>query len=172
YARNAARGDYDNDGRLDLLLLRGGWEKPAPLSLLRNKGGGAFEDVTAASGLGVPIATESAAWGDYDNDGRLDLFVCGEYRLKPPPEPDDPAPRPDPRNRCGLYHNRGDGTFVDVAARAGVLNERWAKGAAWGDYDNDGRLDLYISNMESAPRLYRNAGDGTFVDVAPDLRIV
>ena len=133
YALNATRADYDNDGRPDLLLLRGAWEKPAPLSLLRNKGDGVFEDVTSASGLGVPIATESAAWGDYDDDGRLDLFVCGEYRLRPPPEPGDPSSlRPDPRNRCRLYHNRGDGTFVDVAAQAGVLNERLGEGVGLG----------------------------------------
>ncbi len=75
---------------------------------------------------------------------------------------------PDPRNRCRLYHNQGNGTFVDVAAKAGVQNERWAKGSAWGDYDDDGRLDLFVSNMEGPARLYHNQGDGTFLDVAPD----
>ena len=79
YALNVVRADYDNDGWLDLLLLRGAWENAARMSLLRNTGGGKFEDVTVASGLGELISTESAAWGDYDNDGRLDLFVCGEY---------------------------------------------------------------------------------------------
>jgi len=173
YALNVTRADYDNDGRLDVLLLRGAWEKPARMSLLRNKGGGVFEDVTVATGLGEPISTESAAWGDYDNDGRLDLFVCGEYRTRPDPESGNPSSNStDPRNRSRLYHNNGNGTFVDVAASAGVQNERWAKGSAWGDYDNDGRLDLFVSNMEGAARLYRNRGDGTFVDVAPDLGIV
>ncbi len=89
-ALNVARGDYDNDGRPDVVLLRGGWEKPVRLSLLHNRGRGRFEDVTEASGLAEPIATESAAWGDYDNDGRLDLFVCGEYL--PPPDPTTGAP--------------------------------------------------------------------------------
>ena len=173
YALNVTRADYDNDGQLDVLLLRGAWEKPARMSLLRNKGGGVFEDVTVASGLGEPISTESAAWGDYDNDGRLDLFVCGEYRTRPDSESGNPSSNSaDPRNRSRLYHNKGNGTFVDVAAKAGVQNERWAKGAAWGDYDNDGRLDLFVSNMEGPARLYRNRGDGTFVDVAPDLGIV
>jgi VCBS repeat protein/ASPIC/UnbV protein len=173
YALNLTRGDYDNDGRLDVLLLRGAWEKPARMSLLRNKGDGAFEDVTVASGLGDPIATESAAWGDYDNDGRLDLFVCGEYRQRPDPDSAEKSSyRPDPRNHSRLYHNQGDGTFVDVAEKAGVQNDRWAKGSAWGDYDNDGQLDLFVSNMEGHARLYRNLGDGTFVDVAPDLGIL
>ena len=81
------------------------------------------------------------------------------------------AKRPDPRNRGRLYHNNGDGTFTDVAATAGVLNERWGKGAAWGDYDNDGDPDLYVSNIGEPNRLYRNDGDGTFTDVAPELGV-
>ena len=156
---NAAQADYDNDGWLDVVAVRGGWEAPCRLSLLRNTGGGVFEDVTVASGLAEPIASQSAAWGDYDNDGFLDLFVAGEFH-------DQPF---DARNRCRLYRNRGDGTFVDVAVAAGVENERWAKGASWGDYDGDGFLDLYVSNMNGPNRLYRNKGDGTFLDVAPGL---
>ena len=72
------------------------------------------------------------------------------------PDRATPAAEPDPRNRCRLYRNQGDGTFVDVAAEAGVLNERWAKGSAWGDYDDDGWLDLFVSNMDGPARLYRN----------------
>ena len=130
YALNVARGDYDNDGRPDVVLLRGGWEKPARLSLLHNRGSGAFEDVTVAGGLAEPIATESAAWGDFDDDGQLDLFVCGEYLPPLDPTSGRLSGEPDPRNHCRLYHNRGDGTFVDVAERAGVRNDRWAKGCA------------------------------------------
>ena len=85
YALNVTRADFDNDGDLDVLLLRGAWETPLRLSLLRNKGDGGFDDVTVAAGLAEPIATESAAWGDYDNDGLVDVFVCGEYL--PPGEP-------------------------------------------------------------------------------------
>ncbi len=168
YAVNAAHADFDNDGDLDVLLLRGAEELPLRLSLLRNWGYGAFEDVTVAAGLGDPIATGSAAWGDYDNDGRVNLFVCGEYRSRPGDASSSP---PDPRNRCRLYHNRGDGRFVNVAAAAGVTNDRCAKGAAWEDYDGDGHLDLYVSNQDGPGRLYHNQGDGTFLDVAPSLGV-
>jgi hypothetical protein len=158
---NLQHADFDNDGKLDVLILRGGWEGPARMSLLRSKGGGIFEDVTLAAGLGEPIASQSAAWGDYDNDGKLDLYVVGEFHQD----------RPDSRNLCRLYHNNGDGTFTNVAAKAGVLNEGWAKGAAWGDYDDDGKPDLYVSNMWGPNRLYHNKGDGTFDEVAADLGV-
>jgi hypothetical protein len=172
YALNVARADFDNDGNLDVVLLRGGWEKMARLSLLRNKGDGIFEDVTVASGLDVPIATESAAWADYDNDGLVDLFVCGEY-LAPADNTTAAGAVFDDRNRCRLYHNLGGGKFVDVAAKADVINEHCSKGAVWGDYDNDGRPDLFVSNMFGPvpARLYHNEGDGTFRDVASEAGI-
>jgi hypothetical protein len=160
-AANCSHADFDNDGRLDVLLLRGAWEAPYPLSLLRNKGGGTFEDVTAAAGLATPIQSQSAAWGDFNNDGFVDLYVAGEQL----------AERPDPRNKGRLYRNNGDGTFTDVAERAGVENDRYGKGAAWGDYNNDGWPDLYVSNMRAPNRLYRNNGDGTFTDVAGTLGV-
>ena len=166
YALNLAHADFDNDGDLDVVLLRGAGETPFRLSLLRNNGDGSFADVTMAAGLGEPIATGAAAWGDYDNDGWVDLFVCGEYRL-PPGEPR--ADRPDPRNRCRLYRNRGGSKFRDEAIEAGVVNERCAKGAAWGDYDDDGQLDLYVANADGPGRLYHNLGNGRFQDVAPSL---
>ncbi len=159
YVLNLARADYDNDGKADVVLLRGAWEKPSRLSLLRNKGAGVFEDVTIAAGLGEPLSTESAVWGDYDNDGRLDLFVCGEYHRDAPSDSD----------LSRLYHNQGDGTFKNVARSAGIIDKRIAKGSAWGDYDGDGRLDLFISNHDGDCRLYHNEGNGTFNDVAPDL---
>jgi hypothetical protein len=162
-ALNCNQADFDNDGDLDVYLMRGGWENPIRPSLLRNEGDGRFTDVTKASGVGVPISSQSAAWGDYDNDGDLDLFVAGEYL---PYRPD-----PDPRNRCRLYRNNGDSTFTDVAESAGVVNERRAKGAAWGDYDDDGRQDLYVSNAGDENRLYHNNGDGTFTDMAAELGV-
>jgi len=157
FVLNVAHADFDNDGNLDVLLMRGAWETPARLSLL-NKGGGVFEDVTAAAGLAEPISTESAGWGDYDNDGKVDLFVCGEYTGK----------TPDPRCRSRLYHNQGNGTFVNVADKAGVTNEHCSKGCAWGDYDRDGRLDLFVSNMDGRCRLFHNEGHGAFRDVAAE----
>lgn len=176
---NASHGDFDNDGWLDVLLIRGGWETPYRLSLMRNKGGGVFEDVTVASGLDEPIASQAVAWGDYDNDGFVDLYVCGEYSTK---ERDSRIASSgtlslsDPRNYCRLYRNRGNGTFENVAEQAGVRNDRFAKGAAWGDYDNDGLLDLYVANYAGSTyggenRLYHNNGDGTFTDVAPSLGV-
>jgi FG-GAP-like repeat len=85
--------------------------------------------VTIAAGLGEPIATGAAAWGDYDNDGRVDPFVCGEFCHH---SSDAGAAEPDPRNRCRLYHNRGDGRFDDVAKVAGGVNERCARGSSLG----------------------------------------
>jgi hypothetical protein len=165
YALNVTRADFDNDGDLDVLMLRGGWETPLRLSLLRNDGG-TFADVTVASGLSEPIASESAAWGDFDNDGFPDVFVCGEYL----PPGGAPSKTPgDPRNLCRLYHNQGNGTFQNVAAAAGVSNERCAKGSAWGDYDGDGRIDLFVSNMGQPCRMYHNEGGGKFRDVAAEL---
>ncbi len=172
-ALNCSQADFDNDGDLDVYLMRGGWENAIRPSLLRNEGDGTFIDVTEASGVGTPIASQSAAWGDYDNDGDLDLFVAGEYLPARPSSsfPGASLPDPDPRNRCRLYRNNGNGTFIDVALAAGVVNERRAKGAAWGDYDGDGRLDLYVSNAGQENRLYHNNGDGTFTDLAGELGV-
>jgi len=168
-ALNASAADFDNDGDLDLLLVRGGWEGPAPLTLLENDGSGRFEDVTAEAGLDRPIASHAAVWADYDLDGDLDLFVCGEYLEGSVAglygDPDALVPE-DPRNRCRLYRNDGDGRFENVAAQAGVENLRYAKGAAWGDSNRDGWPDLFVSNAGDENRLYRNNGDGTFTDEA------
>ena len=142
---------------------------PLRLSLLRNKGDGAFEDVTVASGLGEPIATESAAWGDYDNDGWLDLFVCGEYRLARSGEPTSSSPTR--ATAAGSITTRATARSSTSPRRPASPNERWAKGSAWGDYDDDGRLDLFVSNMDRPCRLYHNEGDGTFRDVAPELGV-
>jgi hypothetical protein len=166
---NLVAGDYDNDGDLDVLVLRGAWMFEAGCvrkSLLRNRGDGTFEDVTRAAGLAEPACpTQVGVWFDYDNDGDLDLFVGNESRMDPLryPKPADDFP-------CNLFRNEGDGTFTDVAKDAGVTNDRYTKGATAGDYDGDGWVDLYVSNM-GRNRLYHNDGNGRFTDVAGKLGV-
>jgi enediyne biosynthesis protein E4 len=100
-----------------------------------------------------------AAWGDYDNDGWLDLFVANEVG---PLSMGEDQIRNSPAHSA-LYHNQGDGTFIEVSAQAGVDLRAWAISPAWGDYDNDGALDLFVS-CYGFNRLYHNNGDGTFSD--------
>ncbi len=167
YCLNLAKADYDNDGDIDILMLRGAWDIPMRQTLLRNKGDGTFEDVTFAAGLGDPMSSEAAAWGDYDNDGLLDLYICGE----PVPLGTDPKSAGDPKKQGRLYHNKGDGTFENVAVAAGVADVNYGKGVAWGDYDDDGKLDLFVSDMNGPSRLFHNDGDGKFTDVARSMGI-
>ena len=164
---NITQADYDNDGWTDILVMRGGWllsRGQMRMSLLHNNGDGTFSDVTREAGLALPAyPSQSTAWGDYDGDGDLDLFSCAESM---PESPEAGAAIIFPSR---LFRNDGDGTFTNVADAAGVANLRYCKGSAWGDYDNDGDPDLYISNYADENRLYRNEGDGTFIDVAPEL---
>ena len=143
---NLVHADYDNDGLADVLVLRGAWlDQPHPNSLLRGNRDGSFTDVTEAAGLLRDAPTQTAAWGDYDNDGDVDLFVGNESQF-------------DATYPSQLFHNNGDGTFTDVADRAGVAVVGFVKGVAWGDYDNDGRLDLYVSRFGEPNHLFRNQG--------------
>ena len=166
---NIVQADYDNDGWMDILVMRGGWlmsNGQMRVSLLRNNGDGAFSDVTHESGLATPaFPSQSAAWADYDNDGDLDLFSCNESI---PESLEDSSAIIFPSQ---LFENDGDGGFTNIALRAGVTNMRYCKGSAWGDYDNDGDQDLYLSNYADENRLYRNNGDGTFTDVATELGV-
>ncbi len=151
---NIIQTDYNNDGWLDIYVMRGGWSSPVRHSLLRNNGDGTFTDVTAEAGLAVPAtASQTAAWADFDHDGHLDLFVGNEN-----------AP-------AQLFHNNGDGTFTDIAHAAGVNRTAYTKGVVAGDYDNDGYPDLYLSNYRGENFLYHNNGDGTFTDVARQLHV-
>ena len=165
---NMVQADYDDDGRMDVLVIRGGWLLEGGQirnSLLRNNDDGTFTDVTHQAGLATPAyPSQSAAWADFDNDGDLDLFACNESM----PALDDPDTIVFP---IQLFRNNGDGTFVDVAAPAGVTNLRYCKGSIWGDFDRDGDPDLYVSNFVDDNRLYRNNADGTFTDVAPLLGV-
>jgi hypothetical protein len=147
---NLVHADYDNDGFADVLVLRGAWLGRGgrhPNSLLRNRGDGTFEDVTEAAGLLDFHPTQTAAWADYDGDGWLDLFVGNEST-------------PGETHRCRLFRNRGDGTFADVAPALGLDVAGMVKAAVWGDYDNDGRPDLFLSILGERNRLFRNQGSG------------
>ena len=171
---NVVHGDVDNDGDVDLFVLRGAWFGPHgrhPNSLLLNEsadsgevGLPAFRDVTFLSGLGdAHYPTQTAAWADFDNDGDLDLFVGNEH------SPAVAAP-------SQLFRNEGPGEdgvvrFRDVAAEAGVATRTFVKAAVWGDYDDDRFPDLYVSVLGGPNRLYRNRGDGSFEDVAPRLGV-
>ena len=159
---NIIQADYDNDGDVDIFVPRGAWLREHgrhPNSLLRNNGGGHFTDVTFEAGLGnVHYPSQTASWGDYDNDGDLDLYIGNETSrtLRAPSQ---------------LFRNNGDGTFTDLAPFAGVMNHGYAKAVIWGDYDGDRLLDLYVSNSGGNNRLYRNTGRGTFVDEARRLGV-
>ena len=147
---NMVSTDYNNDGHVDVLILRGGWmgtEGKFPMSLLRNDGDGTFSDVTVAAGLLRLAPTQTAVWFDYDGDGWLDLFVGNESSRE--------------SNPCELFHNNGDGTFTDVAAEAGVDVVGLVKGVNAGDYDDDGRPDLYLSLHGGQNLLFHNDGPMT-----------
>ena len=145
---NMLHADYDNDGHPDALVLRGAWKGPdghMPNSLLRNNGDATFNDVTEEVGLLSFHPTQTAAWADYNNDGWLDLFI-GNETTKGESHP------------CELYRSNADGTFTDMAGALGVDNLGVVKGVGWGDYDNDGRPDLYLSRLNQANVLYHNDG--------------
>ncbi len=167
---NMVQADYDNDGDLDVYVLRGAWlgrKGRHPNSLLQNDGSGKFTDVTFTAGLGnIHYPSHSASWADYDNDGDVDLYVGNEnvHLGNRDLHLVDPSP-------SQLFRNEGNGTFTDVAAQAGVENMRFAKSVTWGDYNNDRFPDLYISNYGTPNRLYHNNGDGSFTDVAADLDV-
>jgi hypothetical protein len=141
--------DYNNDGCLDFLLLRGGWEFPMRRSLMRNNCDGTFTDVTQESGLGATVtASQTAAWADIDNDGYLDLFIGTE------------------KGRNQLFHNKGNGTFEDISQSAGIDELTFAKGVTAADYDKDGYVDFFVSVFNGTKHLYHNNRNLTFTDVA------
>jgi hypothetical protein len=163
---NLVAADYDNDGDQDALVLRGAWlldHGRVRKSLLRNERGASFSDVTRAAGVAEPVApTQVGVFADFDADGWLDLFVgCESRRDGGPEESDYPSQ---------LYLADGKGGFRDVAAAAGARNDRYTKGGAAGDYDDDGDLDLYLSNL-GRNRLLRNDGKARFEDVAMAARV-
>jgi hypothetical protein len=170
YGMGCAAGDVDNDGDLDLYVTSLG-----PNVLYRNNGDGTFADVTARAGVGDERWGASCAFADYDGDGWLDLYVanyldftveknvyCGDWRrgLRSYCHPDAYS---SPVHV--LYRNRGDGTFEETTAKAGVRRtDGKGMGVVWGDYDDDGDVDLYVANDSTPNFLFMNNGDGTFRD--------
>ncbi len=150
--------DFDNDGFLDIIATS--WGLDDPLRYFRNQGDGTFAERTAAAGLTGLVGGLNAVQTDFDNDGLADVLVLrggwfGADGLHP----------------NSLLRNQGDGTFADVTEMAGLLTLHPTQTAAWADFDNDGWLDLFVGNESSAQQrhpceLFRNQGDGTFVNVA------
>ncbi len=145
---NVIQADYNNDGNLDILVLRGAWLSPQPMSLLRGNGDGTFTDVTRQAGLTHLVATQTAVWADINNDGFLDLFVGNE------------------QGPSFLFLNKGDGTFEDISAPAGVDQIAFTKGVVAGDFDNDGYVDFYVTNLSEGNFLFKNQHDNTFKEVS------
>jgi len=146
---NIVQTDYNNDGCVDFLVLRGGWEFPLRPSLMKNNCDGTFTDVTVASGIGEPlVASQTAVWADINNDGLLDLFLGNEA------------------GGNQLFLNKGDGTFENISHSAGIDKPGVTKAVVAADYDNDGYVDFYVTNYLGENRLYHNNHDNTFTDVA------
>ena len=173
YLMGVAAGDYDGDGWQDLFVT-GVREN----ILYRNRGDGTFEDVTARAGLaGTGRWSVAAGWFDYDRDGFLDLFVVNYVVWDPATEPFCGDERPGYRGYCHprhyqplpneLYRNQGDGTFRDVSATSGIgAHAGKGMGVVFGDYDVDGRLDVFVGNDTEPNFLFRNLGDGWFEEQA------
>jgi hypothetical protein len=178
YPQGVATGDYDNDGRVDVLVTNYGDNV-----LYRNEGGGRFVDVTAKTGVAMPRHPMKASAGflDYDNDGWLDIFVthyfdwtfannaddwCGRrekgYRIYCDPGVFKPLPN-------ALLRNNGDGTFTDISEKTGLVKHGGkGMGVAFADYDADGRLDVFVANDRFPHFLYHNDAGGTFTEVGFD----
>jgi len=152
---NCIQADYNNDGYKDILVLRGAWLKEAgthPNSLLKNNGDGTFQDVTYSSKLISHHPTQTASWGDFNNDGYIDLFIGNESTKND-------------IHSCELFRNNGDGTFTELASQHGLGNiTGYVKGVTWGDINNDGWLDLYISVLGGENLLFKN-DNGTFSEI-------
>ncbi|MHA4806843.1 FG-GAP-like repeat-containing protein [Flavitalea flava] len=144
---NIMQTDYNNDGFKDIFVLRGGWKGrfgKNPNSLLRNNGDGTFTDVTKASGLLSFHPSQTATWADFNNDGWLDLFIGNETT------PNEEA------HPCQLFINNKNGTFTEIAAKAGCAITKYVKGVTSGDYDNDGLPDIFLSTLNGEKILLKN----------------
>jgi hypothetical protein len=167
YGMGACAADYDNDGRVDLYVTNLG-----PDQLFHNDGFGTFSDVTRRADIGSDLLGASCAFADVDNDGDVDLFVanyvdpdtskiCGDARARAYCRPDVYSGVP-----SAMYRNNGDGTFADVTKASGLdRTDGKALGVVFADYDNDGRVDLFVANDLTRNFLYHNEGKGAFKEV-------
>lgn len=177
WAMGVAVGDYNNDGRPDLVVSCFGG-----IVLYRNNGDGTFTDVTKAAHLDKDVGwATGVTFGDYDGDGNSDLFVphyvdldlhdLPTFGSRKTCEYHEIAVQCGPRGLKGspdtLYHNNGDGTFTEIAKQAGVddPNHYFGLGAVWSDFDNDGKLDLFVANDGEPNYLYHNLGSGKFKEI-------
>jgi hypothetical protein len=145
--------DYDNDGDLDLFVANGAWEQVRKNFLYRNNGNGTFTKITDGDIANDQFGSVYGTWGDYDNDGFLDLFVSHSSQVS--------VDYYKPTAKNSLYHNNGDGTLTKVTSGSVANDLGCSFGCAWGDYDNDGFLDLFVTNFGGrANDLFRNSGNG------------
>ncbi len=168
---NTVHADYNNDGYDDVFILRGAWlgeQGRRPNSLLRNNGDGTFTDVTYKAGVDSYHPTQTAAWADVNGDGYVDLFVGNESSAKVDPFSGDTTSTKVASHPSELYLNQGDGTFENKAPAAGLNVQAYVKGSAWGDVNNDGGPDLYVSVLGGPNRLFVNQGPGA--DGVPEFR--
>lgn len=170
YTHGATVADYDEDGFDDLLVTGYGG-----LQLFRNLGDGTFEDSTVAAQLEDSLWSTSAAWGDIDNDGDLDLYVAHYVNWSFENDPPCPSPFPNKRDVCSpklfdglpdvLYCSNGDGTFIDLSRTAGLRQDGKGLGVLTADFDLDGLIDVYVANDTTPKFLYHNLGGGKFEEI-------
>ena len=143
---NLRHADYNNDGNLDFIILRGAWlsiDGEIPNSLMRNNGDGTFTDVTIESGIYSLNPTQTAVWTDVNLDGWMDLFIANEWSQYK-------------QSQCELFLNQADGTFKNITKESGINATGYFKGVATGDLNNDLYPDLYLSNYSGPNTLYLN----------------
>lgn len=146
---NICQTDYNNDGWIDIFVLRGGWQGQntgleQPNSLIRNNGDGTFTDVTYQAGIFSEHPTQTATWNDFNNDGWLDVFIGNETMA------------PDHLHPCELFINNKNGTFTEVSVSIGLGVVGYVKGVTSGDYDNDGWADIFVSTLGGQKILLHN----------------
>ncbi len=166
---DAVWGDYDNDGHLDLYIVKWG-----PNILYRNNGDGTFRDVTEQAGVGDKGNGNAGIWFDYDGDSYLDLYIGNYFRyenlwaLESSRTMHEDFETARDAGANVLYHNNGDGTFSDVGKAMGVDDSGWTLDSGAADYDNDGDQDLANANDFGQDRIYRVNADGTFTNVTDE----